>query len=274
LKIKKLIIIFNIIIFIIILITALLPIILVGPEFSANFLYITLPLQGFMVILLVCMNLYFFLNYRLFSLLEREDWPALSYYLEQKIYTNGDYSSRMVRLLAGSYLVITDYASVLKLENKIRLVKPSVIRKNVLIFGVSRILSGEHKEALAFFEAYLDKVKGKDRQWVRWFYGFSLLLNGSFYLAEPEFISLALSSDDALITGLSAYFLSGVIANHSVEAEKCTVAAENGRKRVIKAMKNAENWNKDAVRMGSEIHAAIIRKYINEAGKWLFTESE
>jgi len=175
--------------------------------------------------------------------------------------------------LAGSYLVITDYASVLKLENKARLVKPSVIKKNVLIFGAARILSGEQKEAAAFFETYIDKVKGKDKEWVRWFYGFSLLLNGSFYLAEPEFISLALSSDNALIAGLSAYFLGGAIAERSEEADKCREAAEDGRKRVIKAMKSADNWSKEANRAGTEIHTAIIRKYMNEAGNWLFSEN-
>jgi hypothetical protein len=223
-----------------------------------------------MVMLLVGINIFFFFNYRLFSLLEREDWPALSYYLEQKIYTNGKYSSRQVRLLAGSYLVITDYASVLKLENKVRLAKPQVIRKNALIFGAARILGRNHKEAADFFGAYLDKIKGKDKQWVRWFYGFSLLLSGAFNLAEPEFKSLAVFSDDILVTGLSAYFLYKSIANHSEKTDECTAVAENGRSRVVKAMKNADNWNKEAGRVGTEIHIAIIRKYINEAGNWLF----
>jgi len=270
LKTKDLIIIFNIILIIIILITTLLPVMLMGREITSNFMYMTLPLQIFMVLLLVCVNIFFFLNYRLFSLLEREDWPALSYYLEQKIYVEGKYSTRKVRLLAGSYLVITDYASVLKLEYKTRSAKPSVIKKNVLVFGAARILNGEQKEAAAFFETYLDKVRGKDKQWVRWFYGFSLLLSGAFSLAESEFLILAASSDDILITGLSAYFLENSIANRSVKADECTAIAKNGKDRVVNAVKNAGGWIKEANRVGTEIHIAIIRKYINEAGNWLF----
>jgi len=216
------------------------------------------------------MSVFFFFNYRLLSLLEREDWPALAYYLEQKIYVKNRYNARFVRLLASSYLVISDFQSVLKLESKALLAKPSVVTKNVLIFGAARVLSGNHSEATAFFKSYMAKVSGKDKQWVRWFYGFSYLLGGSFNQAEPEFTSLAVSSSDALITGLSAYFLHSSLEKYSQNPQVCRETAENGRERLIKAIKNAENWNKETEKMGTEIHIAIIRKYVDEAGEWLF----
>jgi hypothetical protein len=220
------------------------------------------------------MSIFFFFNYRLFSLLEREDWPALAYYLEQKIYVKGRYSDRNVRLLASSYLVISDFPSVLKLENKALLAKSPVIGKNALIFGVARVLSGGHKDAAVFFNTYLGKCKKKDRQWVRWFGGFSHLLGGAFAQAETEFLSLAVSSDSILITGLSAYFLQSSIEKHSLAPQKCHDTAENGRQRVINAINNEENWKIEKQKLGAEIHIAIISKYIDEAGKWLFKKSE
>jgi len=218
------------------------------------------------------MSIFFLLNYRLFLLLEREDWPALAYYLEQKIFVKGKYSARNVRLLASSYLVISDFQSVLKLESKALLAKPSLVDKNVLIFGTAKVLSGSHTEAAAFFQSHLEKSRKEDKQWVRWFCGFSQLLSGAFNQAEPDFSSLAVSSDNVLITGLSAYFLHSSIEKHSLNLNKCREIAENGRKRVIKAINNAENWRKEAEKTGSEIHIAIIMKYINEAGKWLFSK--
>jgi len=272
LKFKYLIIVFNGIIFIIILTTVLMPLKMAVPEFSANFRLKILPIQLFIILLVIFMNLFFFINYRLFSLLEREDWPALAYYLEHKIYVKGRYSARNVRLLASSYLVISDFQSVLKLESKALLAKPSVVNKNVLIFGAARILSGNHTEAVAFFKSHLGKSREKDKQWVRWFCGFSQLLNGAFTQAEPDFLSLAVSSDNVLIMGLSAYFLHNSIEKHSLNPNKCRETAENSRERVIKAIKNAENWGIETEKMGAEIHIAIIRKYINEAGKWLFNK--
>jgi len=216
------------------------------------------------------MSIFFFFNYRLLSLLEREDWPALAYYLEQKIFVKNRYKNRNVRLLASSYLVISDFQSVLKLESKAMLAKPAVVAKNALIFGSARILSGNHGEAAAFFKAHLSKCNSRDRQWVRWFHGFSYLLAGAFNAVEPEFSSLAISSNNALISGLSAYFLETSLKKYSLNPEKCHDTAKSGKERVVKSLKNIGNWTQEADKMGTDIHIAIIRKYIDEAGKWLF----
>jgi hypothetical protein len=272
LKFKYLIFAFTIIITIVILVTALLPLLLNKAEYVANFRYITLPLLLFMAFLLICMSIYFFINYRLFSLLEREDWPALAYYLEHKIFVKNGYSERNVRLLASSYLVISDFQSVLKLENKAAAARPSIINKNILIFGAARILSGNHADAAVFFKSHMEKCDKKHKAWVRWFYGFSQLLSGEFNQAEPEFSSLAVSSDNALITGLSAYFLHSSIEKRSRNSNKCHEIAENGRKRIIDGVKTVGNWKKEADKVGAEIHIAIIRKYIDESGKWLFSK--
>ena len=269
-KFKYLIIAFSIIIVVIIFATALFPLVILGSESTVNSRFISLPPLILMALLLAGMGIYFFLNYRLLSLLEREDWPALAYYLEQEIIVKGRYNSRKVRLLVSSYMVISDYQSIQNLEEKALLAKPSVVEKNVLVFGAARVLSGHHKEAAIFFRNYLDKCDPKDKQWARWFLGFSQLLGGSFRLAEPEFSSLAVSCDDAVITGLSAYFLNSSLAKHSLKPAECRAAAENGRNRVINVIKTAENWKKELDRKKAEVHIAVISKYVNEAEKWLF----
>ena len=280
-KFKYLIIAFGIIIVIIISISAFLPMLLAGSDgkspigdFSApyafNVRYVLFPLLVFMLLLLGFVCIYFFLNYRLFSLLEREDWPALAYYLENKIYVKGKFTARNVRLLASSYLVISDFQSVLKLEGKTQLAKPSEISRNVLLFGSARILSGNYPEAAEFFRTHIDKCKPADKQWVRLFFGFSQLLSGSFQAAEPEFSSLAVSSDDALVAGLAAYFLHSSIGKKSSDPNKCRELAETGRDRVIKSVKNLKNWNKEVFKTGTDIHIAIIRKYIDETRQWIF----
>ncbi|MDR0487293.1 MAG: hypothetical protein LBG91_03500 [Treponema sp.] len=269
-KFKHLIIIFTIVIIFFLLIITLLPSIIAGPEFAANFRNITLPVSLFMAVLLISMNCFFLFNYRLLSLLEREDWPALAYYLEQKIYGKGQYSARKVRLLASSYLVVSDYSSVLRLESKLLTVRPELVEKNVLIFGAARVLDGNYKEAAVFFQTRLEKGRVKEEQWVRWFYGFSRMLAGAFALAEPEFMTLAVSSGSAFITGLSAYFLFNTLAKHSPKPEECRAAAKKGRDRVVEKVKNTGGWKNEMVKMENEIHVTIVRKYIDQAGAWLF----
>ena len=225
-----------------------------------------------MAVLLIIMSLFIFFNYRLFSLLEREDWPALAYYLEQKVYIKRRYTYRNVRLLASSYLVISDYSSVLNLEAKTHLAKDSLIPKNILVFGAARILSGGYAEAALFFRKYQKKCKDSDRYWVRWYIGFSNLLAGDFGASELEFTSLAVSCGDAVISGLSAYFIANSLEKKSQDPQKCRAALQQGRTRVVSALKNIRGWKKEIEKMGTDIHTAIIRKYIDAAGVWLFTE--
>jgi len=139
LKFKYLTIVFTVIIVVIILITALLPLVIAGSESAANVRFISLPPLIFMALLLVGIGIYFLFNYRLLSLLEREDWPALAYYLEQEVIVKGRYNSRKVRLLVSSYMVISDYQSIQNLEDKALLAKPSVVESNALVFGAARV---------------------------------------------------------------------------------------------------------------------------------------
>ena len=278
-KFKYLTIAFSIIMVLILLMAVLLPLMLTNaPQSSAglaprsspfssaaNFWYVILFLFLFIAIILVCFGVFFLLNYRLFSLLEREDWPALAYYLEQEIFVKGRCNARNVQLLASSYLVISDYSSVLNLESKAILVKPAVVQKNALIFGGARLLNGNYKEAVAFFRKYIDKDA-----WIHWYYGFTSLLSGANNQAESEFSALIASSHNLLITGLSAYFLTTNLVKYSKSPEDCRAVAENGRSQVIKKIKNAAGWKKEAAKMASEIHVAIIRKYVEETGIWLF----
>jgi len=206
--------------------------------------------------------------------LEKEDWPALAFYLEHIIYTKGRYSNRKVRLLVYSYLVISDYPSVLKLENKVKQTKPSIIDKNVLNFGIARLLGGNYAETAAFFKAHLTESKGNDNQWVRWFYGFTQLLCGACEPAEQEFSSLAIYSDNALITGLSAYFMINFMVKSSLNTEECRTVAENGRKRVLKAYNSIAKWQNETDNMRTEIFVSVIMKYINDAGEWLYNNKE
>ena len=273
-KFKHLIIVFNCVIIVIIILIVLMPLLLTGPEFSAILRSKTLPIQFFMVLLLIFMNIFFYFNYRLLSLLEKEDWPALAFYLEHKIYTKGRYSNQKVRLLANSYLVLSDYPSVLKLESKVLQKKPSIIDKNILIFGISRLLGSSHEEAAAFFKAHIDKCKGKDNQWVHWFHGFSQLLCGANELAEQEFSLLAVSSDNVFITGLSAYFLQNFVTKNSRNIEECRKIAENGRKRVLKVYNNMQKWQNEANNMRTDIFISVIMNYINQTGKWLYNSQE
>ena len=84
---------------------------------------------------------------------------------------------------------------------------------------------------------------------------------------------MAVSSSDAIIAGVSAYFLANNLAGKSLRKLDCLAAAETGRNRVTKKLKKLKHWKKEVKKTETEIHIAIIRKYVNETGKWIFPEN-
>jgi hypothetical protein len=226
------------------------------------------PLALVLCAALIALNIYFLYNRRLFWLLEREDWPALVEYLEQRVIHKGRYSVRQVQLLINSYLVMSDSAGVIRLEQKVAIARPALLEANALVFGAARILGGDHKGAAVFFQHRL--VKAPENPWLRWYYGFSLILSGAFDTAEPAMKALATDAGNVLICGLSAYFLSDILLKHSAHKTECRSLADECRERIRQTLKSIAGWKKEAAKTGTEVHIAIIKKYIDEAGVWLF----
>jgi hypothetical protein len=241
-------------------------------DLAAGFWHNFWPLALILVLVLIGMNVYFGVNRRLFMLLEREDWPALVDHLEHRVIQKSRYTPGMVRLLANSYLVMSDSGSVTALENKLAIAKPALLETNALVFGAARILGGDPGGAANFFSVRLEKgrLPAREKQWVRWYYGFSLLLDRHFEQAAAEFKTLASSSNDALITGLSAFFLDDTLLKYTEDQDGFRIVIEEGRDRVMKVLKTPAEWHKEAVRIETEVHAAILQKYIDQAGAWLF----
>jgi hypothetical protein len=260
---------------------------MMGSAFSASFWKINWPLIAVVAILFVAFNSFYCINRRLFLLLEKEDWPALIRYLEDAVIQKGKYSPRLVRLLANCYLVLSDSASVMSLENKASIVKPSLVDANVLVFGTARILGKDISGAVRFFAVRKDTAKPKVKEWVCWYYGFSLLLDRRYEEAGEEFSLLARLSKDGVIAGLSSYFLSETIARVLAAQNSSGRAAQNGsgrdekgqeyreiallgKERVQKALPARKHWNQEISRLSTEIHAAALSKYMEETGLWIY----
>ncbi|MDR2103484.1 MAG: hypothetical protein LBP42_05205 [Treponema sp.] len=234
------------------------------------------PLVLFLILFLAGLELFYFCNYRLFHLVEREDWPALVQYLENRVVQQGHYRPYLVRLLANTYLVLSDSAAVISLESKTALVKPALIEANALIFGTARILGNDIRGAVDFFWGRLaaGAFRREQAQWLRWYYGFSLLLDRQFAPASDQFLLLVKGADDALVAGLSAFFLQDVLKRVLPErALEFKAAAQEGQNRVRKFLPARENWNREAAKIETEIYAAVQEKNLGNAAQWIYGSS-
>ncbi|GHT68941.1 hypothetical protein FACS1894110_17500 [Spirochaetia bacterium] len=271
-KFKFIFIIFNLIIILFLSAICLIP--LFAPDLWRSLRPMALIIAGILII----PDIFYFSNRRLFILLEREDYPALIGYLEMRILRRGHYWPPLVRLLANTCLLMADSEAVTNLENRAALVKPALLESNALVFGVARILGGDIAGAVRFFAARLEAgqadggrhLNSRNLLWIRWYYGFSLLLDRQFTPAAEQFKPLAEEFPDVLIAGLSVYFLGTTLQRNADNGIACLTAARAGRSRIQEAVRNKALWLAEAEKLKTEIHAIILQKYIDEAGSWLF----
>ncbi|MDR1863496.1 MAG: hypothetical protein LBQ67_06210 [Treponema sp.] len=273
-KFRYILIIFNIFLFFFAAVLCLIPFFTLGSSFSLSFWLSNWYLLLAFVLIPAAVDGYYVVNRRLLLLLEKEDWPALVYYLEEKVIRRGKYTPHLVRLLANAYLVLSDSAAVISLEKKIAIARPDLLETNALLFGAARILGRDIPGAVRFFSARLENAKPPGKQWLRWYYGFSLLRNRQPEKAAEEFSRLAAASRDGVVAGLASFFLDGPLAAALPEkAPAFKAAASEGRNRVRRALPGQKNWTRETGKLRTEIYAAALSQYMDEAGRWLYGNS-
>jgi hypothetical protein len=273
-KFRTIFILFNVVILVSFLFVFLLPLFLLGPESSLSFWKGNWYLAILFLALIGGLNSFFILNRKTFLLVEREDWGELSAHLVGLMFPRGRFSSTRVRLLVNAYLLQSDIGGIERLETELAAKRPDILRKNALLFGVTRLLRNQAGEAEAFFASYLDAKDVESRDWLRFDYGFSLVLQKKVVEALP-YLEEGTTARDSVLCLLAAYLLGTIGASAPGEAGKASAIAkaEALRSRLRKRYSSSK-WSGEVERAKSEVHIVILSKLIDDAGRWLYESSE
>ena len=271
-KIKLVIIIFNILMLFFIAVVLALPLMILGSGLAATFWRSSWFFAPLIAIGIVLINIYFMLNYRIYTLLEKEDWPALVIELEKRILSKNNFNSRLVLLLIHAYLVLSDTNSITELEKKLSVSRKSLVNNNALCFGSARILQKDYQGAADFFAANLEySKKGVEAEWLRWYYGFSLLLSRHFKEASEAFMILVQNGREGILVGLSAYFLNDCLSNFlPLQSAELKKHAKTGCERVKMTLPRRIDWDRELKSNKSEIYLTIIQSYTGKTADFLY----
>jgi len=270
-KFRTIFILFNVIIIISFLFIFLLPIFLLGPGSSMAFWRGNWYLALLFIALLGGLNSFFLLNSKTFILVEREAWGELSAYLVGLMFPKGRFRSSRVRLLVNAYLLQSNIEGIERLEAELTSKKPALLRRNALLFGVTRLLRNKSDEAEAFFSRFLDAKDVESRHWLRFDYGFSLVLQKRFVEALP-YLDEGTDSRDPVLCLLAAYLLGSAGASSTgseTDKARLLTKVEGVRERLTKRYTMAK-WDKEVEQAKSEVHIVILSRLIDDAGHWLF----
>jgi hypothetical protein len=270
-KFRTIYILFNVVVVLSFLFVFFLPFFLLGPDYSLSFWKSNWYLALVFVAVIAALNAFFLANWRVFVLVEKEDWSALSVHLVDLIYSKKRYGSRHVGLLVNACLLQSDVEGISRLEAELAAHRPALLKKNAILFGVTRLLRNKPAEAEAFFADYIEASGVDSRDWLRFDYAFSLALQRRFAEAAP-FLRETASSRDAVLSLLSAYLLGSLVAaaaGTESEAASLRAVANEARDRLKKRFPG-QRWSAEVERAKGEIHIVVLTKLIDDAGLWLF----
>jgi tetratricopeptide (TPR) repeat protein len=262
LKFKTLYILFNAVIVAAFLIIFLLPLALLGVDYFRLFAQKNWIAGALFLATLIIINGYFALNWKLFRLLEREDWPALIRHLEDTIYRRGRLAKSSCRLLLNAYLITGKTEPIAALEARVRRDRPGLLPALALPFGLPYLLRGDPQAAADYFGPLAAQEGVADRGWLRWNYAFSLMQLKRQEEAGEELQKLLRSAPATELRLLSLYMLA---ASTSPELRD---EAEKGRAELAGQF-TPEQWRRRLEGGGGNPQVTLLAPILREAREWL-----
>ncbi len=268
-KLKVLFITFNIVLFGLLFTIFFLPLFYANGNFIREFWDSNWFFGPIFLLIIVTINIIFFRNKKTIDAIENEDWATLSEYLEHEIFDKKKISFRNVRLLSESLLILSDFASMNRLEEFLQENKPAYVLKLSTKFVAAKMLSGNFNELLEFTARFNTSDQNKD-EWMAFYHAFALQMTKDYKNSLIEFKSLQESLSIPLLKLLSSYFVLKVFAEYNELSNKEIESSRLAIKADISSSFSKEKWLKYLQNEKEEIHAMVLSKIIEDATTWLF----
>lgn len=269
-KFKTIFIIFNIVLILSFSIIFLMPLIMLGGEYVTYFAAKSWIAAAFFLVTLLAINTYFLSRWKLFGLLEKENWAELALFLENRIYQKSRIRSGEVKILTNAYLIVSDLEKLARLEVHLTRRKPRLARKFALHFGIPYLLKNDPTAVEAYFTRFALDSAHPEQDWMRWNVAFSLLMQQRIEEAREALLKLLGEVSDPLLRLLTAYLLDSC----SVENEASADAVQESRQRLTRRFGDLETWNRKVVTRTINIEALILTQVVRDASRWLYNRSE
>ena len=218
---------------------------------------------------LVVVNVYFFKNWRLFGLLEREDWYGVIDYLEHEIYGKRRVLASHVRILLNTYLVASRTDGIRKLERFLSSDSPGLVARFAVQLGVPYLLSQDTEEGEKFFGKVLSMRRVPHREWIRWNHAFCLMQQRQAEAAKGALRSVLTSRPEPVLELLTLYMLDSY---GRTDAGIQTTVAEGVNR--LRGKYDGQRWKRLVERTRDNVEALMLSKIIEDAARWLFDRDQ
>jgi hypothetical protein len=257
---------FNGIVLLSFLFVFLMPLFVLGLEYTAGFWAQNWYLAIVFVAILGLLDGYFLLNWNLFQLLEKEDWLALSTLLEDRVFKRKRLADQNIRLLCNAWVVQGKPLEIQRLEAQLRAVKPALVRRHALLLGVPYLLRNETAPLVAFFEPLAADGRGGDVEWLRFNLAFGYLAGRELDKATAILKELAGQKREEVVQLLALYLLDSNSTDGDAEGRRNLDAAAAA----FRSRHGQQDFAKLVDKQKENLEVIILSKFISEAADWIF----
>ncbi|MBN2553018.1 MAG: hypothetical protein JXB06_09625 [Spirochaetales bacterium] len=247
----------------------LMPLLLLGGGYFELFVSKNWIAGALFLLTLIIINGYFLTNWKLFRLLESEDWRGLIRLLERRVYQKSRCSRATAKMLINACVVTSNIDKISDLETHLREKKPRLLRAFALQFGIPHLLKmrDDPKSAETYFGRAAERKDVPHRGWLRWSYASSLLLQRQFDAAKVTLLDLLESKPDPVLELLAVHGLSFFSAVDPQLAHR----VEDERRRLAERY-TSEQWDRKIESNSRHIQIVLFNGIIRDAKRWLFEQ--
>lgn len=267
-KFKVIFILFNIVVVFSFLIVTMMPFVMLGAEYSRVFFKDSWYFFLVFVLTIGSIDAYFLINWKLFTLLENENWDGLISYLENRIYIKKNLNGYLIRILANTYLIKSNIDGISKLEEFIRREKPGLLKKMVLSMCVPHLIGGDAEKMEVFFGEFAEEKGVYKADWVQFLYSFSLLINNKREEASNLLLALCNRKVSPILQLLIIYALNPFTEKGEADGEACV---ELRRKELLFKYPRS-GMERELEHVDDNVVALVLNKFSKEAIQWLYKE--
>lgn len=215
------------------------------------------------IVLIGVLDTYFIMNWKLFDFLEKEDWPALLAWLEDRLYGKGKLKKPYANLLINTALSVSNFEAVKKLEKEIREKRPALLPSLGVSLGIPVLLEQDWQSVGAYYGPLADNPKTKRRDWAQWCRALAAGKEGI-----PEFVDL-LGGKDPSIRILSCHLLTQYAEELTKFQEEKTAEARQELKTQLSGTAGERLFQRSKE---EHLMAVVLASRVNQARDELFMD--
>ncbi len=240
---------------------------MLGEEYAQLFWQESWYIAVIFICILVVINCLYFMNRKMITYLENENWPELKQLLEYRIFTKKRLRKMNIRMYISTCIATRSISDIKKLENTIRTEKTGDLNYWALQLGLPHLLGNNPSEMKAYFGEFIGKA-AREEGWIKWNYCFALLLLKENDEAVEILKELAGQTQDLILRLSSLYMLSPFGGQEEIGA-----LIENGRNEL--KLKMPEQSLKDELdKRKDNVQMLFLSQIISQVSDWLYKEAD